>query len=81
MNPSGLNSVGGNLYQANAESGDPIYAAPEEMDIQQGYLENSNVDAAEELIDLIMAQRAYELNSKVIQAADETMQVAANLRR
>jgi flagellar basal-body rod protein FlgG len=81
VNPGGLSAVGGNLYQATSESGDPIYAAPDEMDVQQGYLENSNVDAAEELIELIMAQRAYELNSKVIQAADETMQIAANLRR
>jgi flagellar basal-body rod protein FlgG len=47
----------------------------------QGYLEGSNVDVAAELIDMIQAQRVYELNSKVIQAADETLSVAANLRR
>ena len=49
--------------------------------IIQGSLENSNVDVAEELIQMILAQRAYELNSKVVKAADETLQVAANLKR
>ena len=57
------------------------FAPGENSQIVQGYLEASNVDVAEELIQLILAQRAYELNSKVIQAADEAMSVAANLRR
>ena len=51
------------------------------MQLQQGALESSNVDVAEELIDMIMAQRAYELTSKVIEAADETLQKTAALKR
>ena len=53
----------------------------EDVDVVQGFLETSNVDVADELIQMIMAQRAYELNSKVIQAADEALQMAASLRR
>ena len=49
--------------------------------VAQGYLEASNVEIADELINMILAQRAYEMNSKVIQAADETLQQAANIRR
>ena len=47
----------------------------------QAFLEGSNVDVAEELSEMIMAQRSYERNSKVVQTADETMQIAANLKR
>ncbi len=82
VNPTGLRSLGGNTYAETSASGDPQRAAPgESSQLIQGYLEASNVDVAEELIQLILAQRAYELNSKVIQAADETLSVAANLRR
>jgi flagellar basal-body rod protein FlgG len=80
-NPSGLKADGGNLYQATVESGDPVMDYDGETMVVQGNLESSNVDVAEELIELVMAQRSYELNSKVIQAADEAMQVAAALRR
>lgn len=79
-NPAGLKSLGSNLYAATATSGEAIYDEGETV-VQQGHLESSNVDAAEELIELVAAQRAFELNSKVIQAADEAMQIAANLKR
>jgi flagellar basal-body rod protein FlgG len=49
--------------------------------IQQGFLESSNVNLAEEMVNMIIAQRSYEINSKAIQAADEMMQMANNLRR
>lgn len=81
VNPSGLQSEGGNLYAATAESGDPVPDYDGNTTVRQGVLETSNVDVAEELIELVMAQRSYELNSKVVQAADEAMQVAAALRR
>lgn len=80
-NASGLKAMGGNLFVETAESGEATLPPQGQNAIRQGYLEGSNVDAAEELVTMILAQRAYELNSKVIQAADETMQVAANLRR
>ena len=80
-NPSGLRSVGGNLYEATLESGDPVPDYDVQTKVVQGHLESSNVDVAEELIELVMAQRSYELNSKVVQAADDAMQTAASLRR
>lgn len=80
-NPSGLRSEGGNLYSATPESGDAVPDYDGETMVAQHMLESSNVDVAEELIELVMAQRSYELNSKVVQAADEAMQVAAGLRR
>ena len=81
-NRAGLQPLGGNLFQETPESGDPIpVEAGIEVHVVQGFLETSNVDVSEELIEMIMAQRAYELNSKVIQAADETMQLAASLKR
>ena len=81
VNPSGLRSVGGNHYVATPESGDAVPDYDGRTTVMQASLEGSNVDVAEELIELVMAQRAYELNSKVVQAADEAMQVAAGLRR
>lgn len=79
-NARGLRSIGGNLFQETAASGQG-QELRDSPDLVTGALEGSNVDAAEELISMIMAQRAYELNSKVVQAADETMQQTANLRR
>ena len=79
-NPAGLRAIGGNLFAETETSGQALRPT-EGTHLEVGTLENSNVDAAEELITMIMAQRAYELNSKVIQAADETMQLTANLRR
>jgi len=81
-NPVGLRSLGGNLYAATPDSGDgQRWTAGQDGVVTQGFLEGSNVDVAQELITLIEAQRAYELNSKVVQAADEAMQVASNLKR
>jgi flagellar basal-body rod protein FlgG len=73
-NPAGLNSIGGNLLQQTASSGNPITDAPGGTSgmgtLQQGYLENSNVDVVAEFVQMILAQRAYESNSKVIHVAD-----------
>jgi flagellar basal-body rod protein FlgG len=83
-NPSGLSAMGGNYFRATEASGEPVKGSPGEDglgNIQQGMLEGSNVDVAEELVGMITAQRSYELSSKVIQAADEMMSTAANLRR
>mgnify|MGYP000539276309 FL=1 len=84
VNPAGLKSEGRNLYAATAASGNPIVGEPG-LDgfgnIAQGYLEMSNVQVVEEMVSMIVAQRAYETNSKAIQAADEMLQTANNLRR
>ncbi|MBZ5573073.1 MAG: flagellar basal-body rod protein FlgG [Acidobacteriia bacterium] len=84
-NPGGLNSIGKNLFLATTASGDPIAGTPGGGDglgsIQQGYLEQSNVDVVEEFIQMIMAQRSYEANSRVVQSADEMMQQLNNLAR
>lgn len=84
VNPAGLEKLGGNLYQVTANSGDPIDWDPEEdqsISLLSGYMEASNVQIVEEMVNLITAQRAYEMNSKVIQSSDEMLQTAANLRR
>lgn len=81
-NPTGLKSMGGNLFQETPTSGMMQFAGPmDNIRLQQGFLEGSNVDVAEELIAMIQTQRAYELNSKAVQAADDTLRVATNLRR
>ncbi len=83
LNPQGLEATGDNLYAATVASGDPIYE--DETDststINQGYLESSNVQVVKEMVDLITAQRAYEINSKSIQTADEMLSTADNLKR
>ncbi|MCA9570863.1 MAG: flagellar hook-basal body complex protein, partial [Myxococcales bacterium] len=81
-NPNTLRSLGNNLYAATAESGEPRrWEAGIDGRVAQGMVETSNVDVATELIELIEAQRAYELNSKVVQATDEALQVASGLKR
>jgi len=74
-NPGGLSSVGGNLLEQTAASGNPITDTPGGTSgmgtLQQGYLENSNVDVVGEFVQMILAQRAYESNSKVIHVADD----------
>lgn len=83
INPGGLRAIGGNLFQQTEASGQaqdmggiggvgPV--------LRQGFLEGSNVDVANELVTMIMTQRAYEMNSKAVQAADETMRAVTNLR-
>jgi flagellar basal-body rod protein FlgG len=74
VNDAGLEPLGGNLYRQTSASGDPtvgVAGDPGFASIHQGYLEDSNVDPVKEITELISAQRAYEMNSKVIQAADE----------
>ncbi len=83
QNPGGLEALGGNLLGATAASGEPLLARPGEYGagaLTQGFLEGSNVKAVEEMIDMIATQRAYELNSKVIQTADQMLQRLTNLR-
>ena len=74
-NPGGLNSMGGNLLQPTSASGNAITDNPGGStgmgQLQQGYLENSNVDVVAEFVNMILAQRAYESNSKVIHVADD----------
>jgi flagellar basal-body rod protein FlgG len=79
-NDAGLEPLGGNLFKETPASGAPTVVAagePGMATIQQGYLENSNVDPVKEITELIAAQRAYEMNSKVIQAADDMYGVIA----
>ena len=83
-NPSGLRSLGGNLYQETTASGTPETGKPGENGygtIMQGYVESSNVNLVEEMVNLITAQRAYEINSKSIQASDEMLQNVAQMKR
>jgi len=85
QNPAGLNSIGGNLFTPTDASGDPTVGVPGGQEgmgtVMQGYLEQSNVSVVEEFINLIVAQRAYEANSKVVQAADQMSQQVNNLVR
>jgi flagellar basal-body rod protein FlgG len=83
-NPGGLQPIGRNLYTQTLASGAPETGDPDADgygSLQQGYLEMSNVKVVEEMVNMIVAQRAYEVNSKAVQAADEMMQQADNLRR
>ena len=82
-NESGLEAMGGNNLLATDASGDPIAGTPAEAGygtVSQGYLESSNVNVVQEITNLITAQRAYELNSKVIEAADQMMQTTSQIR-
>lgn len=83
-NPAGLNSVGNNLYQVTPASGAALEerttAGLRRSNVHQNYLEMSNVQVADEMVNMIVAQRAYEMNSKAIQASDEMLQQANNLR-
>ncbi|WP_456433557.1 flagellar basal-body rod protein FlgG [Thermosulfuriphilus sp.] len=83
-NPAGLYSIGRNLYRATIASGDPIEAVPGQDGLgtlAQGYLEKSNVDVVEEMVQMIITQRAYEVNSKAVQTADAMLELANNLKR
>lgn len=84
-NPAGLDArLGRNLLVETQASGTPTTGQPG-LDgigtIEQGFIENSNVQVVEEILQLIIAQRAYEANSKVIQASDEMLQLANNVKR
>lgn len=84
-NPGGLNSLGGSLFAATSSSGTAVTDAPGGASgagsLQQGYLENSNVDVVAEFVQMILAQRAYESNSKVIKTADDMYQQINGLIR
>ncbi len=84
-NPAGLNSLGRNLYTPTDASGDPTIGTPGGQEglgsLLQGYSEGSNVSVVEEFVSLIIAQRAYEANSKVVKAADEMYSQVNNLTR
>jgi len=82
-NPGGLEATGNNLLNATVGSGDAVGSKPGEQGagtLAQGYLENANVQAVQEMIDMIATQRGYELNSKVIQTADQMLQRLTSLR-
>lgn len=84
INPSGLRSLGGNLYATSDASGDPVISMPGEEGtgtILQKYTEGSNVQVIDEMVNMISAQRAYEIISKSIQAGEDMLQVANNLKR
>ena len=77
INPSGLQAIGGNLFLETGASGTPQQGQPVNNGIgavQQGSLENSNVDVVEELVNMITTQRTYEMNSKVISTSDSMLQ-------
>ncbi len=82
-NPSGLEPLGHNLFSVSGASGDPTVGTPGTNGlgtVQQGSLESSNVEVVQEMIGLIRTQRAYEVNSKVVQAADEMLRNATQMR-
>lgn len=83
QNPAGLDPLGDNLFMESAASGTPTTGTPGADgfgSLLQGYLETSNVDSVAEITNLITAQRAYEMNAKMITATDEMLSVTSNLR-
>ena len=82
INPAGLEPIGQNLYRESVASGNPQTGAPQSGsfgEIKQGFLEGSNVNVVEELVTMIQAQRAYEMNSKAIQTSDQMLAKLAQL--
>src|SRR6185436_14019178 len=84
QNPAGLEARGGNIFTATTASGDATTGVPGADgvgSILQGFLEDSNVSVVEEMVNMILGQRAYEANSRVIRAADEMLQQVNSLSR
>jgi flagellar basal-body rod protein FlgG len=84
VNPSGLVGIGKNLFLTSEASGDAMVGIAGEDGfgtLAQGFLEMSNVSVVDEMVNMITAQRAYETNSKVIQTADDMLQIASNIKR
>ncbi|MDZ4722890.1 MAG: flagellar basal-body rod protein FlgG [candidate division Zixibacteria bacterium] len=84
INPAGLTSIGRNLMTQTGASGAPVTNTPGQGgigEVNQGYLEISNVSVVDEMVNMIIAQRAYEMNSKAIQTADDMSSIANNLKR
>ncbi|MDE5285822.1 MAG: flagellar hook-basal body complex protein, partial [Buchnera aphidicola] len=82
MNSAGLENLGENLYQETQSSGAPIESNPGSNgagSLYQGYIETSNVNVAEELVNMIQTQRAYEINSKSINTSDQMLQKLSQL--
>ncbi len=82
INPAGLQALGGNLFGETAASGNPNVSAPGANGaglVSQGYLDTSNVNIVEELVNMIQTQRAYEINSKAIQTSDQMLQRLAQI--
>ena len=82
-NEGGLQALGNGLFTNTGSSGDPILADPSQDGmgtIQQGYLEMSNVNVVQEMVNMIASERAYEIDSKAVQAADEMWQMANNMK-
>lgn len=83
INPEGLQAVGDNLFVATENSGEPVLEEEDNKDTKmiQNYLETSNVQLVDEMVRMIMTQRAYEINSKSVQTADDMMQTINTLKR
>ncbi len=84
VNPAGLHAIGNNLYVETPASGAPITGAAGSEgfgEVHQGFLESSNVDVVEEMVSMIVAQRAYEINSKTIKTVEDMLSLANNLKR
>lgn len=84
INPGGLQSAGKNIYLPTASSGEPLTGNPGAIGlgtINQGFLEMSNVNVVEEMVNMIVSQRAYEVASKAVQASDEILQASNNIKR
>jgi flagellar basal-body rod protein FlgG len=84
VNPAGLSSLGSNLYAETQASGQPIIGTPGSngyAEVEQGFSEASNVDIVEEMVAMITAQRAYEVNSKTVKTVEDMMEMANNLKR
>jgi len=84
INPTGLQAIGENLFKVSAASGDPIQGRPGFDGMGKTihrFLEMSNVSIVQEMVNMIVAQRAYEFNSKAIQTSDTMLGIAANLKR
>ncbi len=84
INPGGLLNLGENMYRETIASGEPITSLGGDSQqgiLHQGFLETSNVNVVEEMVNMIVAQRAYEINAKAVKAAEEMLTVATNLKR
>ncbi|HSU88348.1 MAG TPA: flagellar hook-basal body complex protein, partial [Terriglobia bacterium] len=84
QNPSGLNGIGRNLFLPTSASGTAATGAPGENGLgrlNQGFLEQSNVNVVEEMVNMIVAQRAYEVNSRAVKVADDMLSQVNNLVR
>lgn len=84
VNPAGLSAIGKNIFQETESSGAPVQGNPGQNGVgilAQGFLENSNVSVAEELVNMITAQRAYEVNSRAVRTSDQMIQTSLQLKQ